>query len=186
MNGERNENPKNMSLLRLLLEDFNTYDYSVLQPGFWAVALHRLGNARMDVKSKKLRAPLSLAYKTAAVGVNWLWGIDLSYTVKLGRRVRIWHHGCVILNAKSIGSDVHIRHNTTLGVARIAEPDMRPTIGSGVEIGVGACVLGDVHVGEGAVIGANATIVKDVKPWSVVVGAGVREVPPLRFIENCN
>jgi serine O-acetyltransferase len=37
--------------------------------------------------------------------------------VRLGRRVRIWHHGGIVLHARSIGNDVHIRHNTTFGIA---------------------------------------------------------------------
>ena len=91
--GDRNENPSDIALLALLAEDFQTHERDLTAPGFWAVALHRLGNARMSVRSKLLRAPLTVAYHTAFTGLNWLWGIDLCYTVKLGRRVRIWHHG---------------------------------------------------------------------------------------------
>ena len=50
--------------------------------------------------------------------VEWTCGISLPYTVRLGRRVRIWHHSGMILHARSIGDDVHIRQNTTFGVVR--------------------------------------------------------------------
>jgi serine acetyltransferase len=39
-----------------------------------------------------------------------------------------------------------------------------------VDIGCGACVLGDVHIGDDSLIGANAVVTRDVPPWSVVVG----------------
>jgi N-acetylglucosaminyl-diphospho-decaprenol L-rhamnosyltransferase len=173
-----NENPADVSLLELLAEDFRTHDRDVREPGFWAIALHRLGNARMSVRQKALRASLGAAYQVAFTGVNWLWGIDLSYTVKLGRRVRIWHHGGIVLNARSIGNDVHIRNNTTLGIAHRDQDQETPIIGDGVDIGVGACVLGAVTIGEGAVIGANSVVVSDVAPHATAVGAPARLVMP--------
>src|SRR5207244_360231 len=119
--GDKNENPGSASLLALVREDFHTHDESLLEPGFWAVAVHRFGNWRMGIRPKALRAPFSLAYKVASTSICWLWGIELGYTVKLGRRVRIWHHGGMVLSARSIGDDVHIRHNTTMGIARRTE-----------------------------------------------------------------
>jgi serine O-acetyltransferase len=177
--GSTNQNPRDIGLIRLLAEDFRTHDHQLFEPGFWVVALHRLGNARMSVRPKLLRAPLSLAYRTAFIGMNWLWGIDLLYTVKLGRRVRIWHHGCIVLAPHSIGDDVHIRHKTTLGIARRVDKHLRPTIGNRVDIGVGACVLGDVNVGDDCVIGANSVVVRDLAAGSTAVGAPAR--PLLRM-----
>ncbi|MFO0693787.1 MAG: DapH/DapD/GlmU-related protein [Polyangiales bacterium] len=173
--GDTNQNPEGISLLELLREDFRTYERNPLEPGFWAVAVHRLGNARMDVKSKVLRAPLSVAYKAAFLGIDWLWGIDLSYTVKLGRRVRLWHHGGMTLGARSIGDDVHIRQNTTLGL--VERHDMgKPVIGDRVDIGAGACVLGGVTVGDDCVIGANSVVVKDLPHGTVAFGVPARPV----------
>jgi serine O-acetyltransferase len=174
--GDRNENPADVSLLGLLAEDFRTHERDVTAPGFWAVALHRLGNARMDVRSKLLRAPLSVAYHTAFTGLNWLWGIDLCYTVKLGRRVRIWHHGGSVIGARCIGDDVHIRHNTTLGLVSRFEPNSKPIIGNRVDIGVGACILGGVTVGDDCVIGANSVVLRDLPAGATALGVPARPV----------
>ena len=174
--GASNENPDGIGLVRLIAEDFRTHDYDPVAPGFWAVAVHRLGNARMDVQSKLLRAPLTLAYHAAFTGVNWLWGIDLSYTVKLGRRVRIWHHGGMVLGARAIGDDVHIRHNTTLGLANRFEETMKPIIGDRVDIGAGAAVLGAVTVGDDCTIGANSVVIRDLPPGSTAFGVPARPV----------
>lgn len=174
--GRHNENPSDISLLELLAEDFQTHERDLTAPGFWAVALHRLGNARMGVRSKLLRAPLTVAYRTAFTGLNWLWGIDLCYTVKLGRRVRIWHHGGSVIGARSIGDDVHIRHNTTLGLVSRFEPNDKPIIGNRVDIGVGACILGGVTVGDDCVIGANSVVLKDLPAGSTALGIPARPV----------
>lgn len=173
--GDTNENPRDIDLLSLLAEDFRTHDSDLREPGFWAVALHRLGNARMDVRSNLLRAPLTAAYQTMFLGVNWLWGIDLAYVVKLGRRVRLWHHGGMVLGARAIGDDVHIRHNTTLGLAR-RNAEGKPIIGNRVDIGVGACVLGAVTIADDCVIGANTVVLRDLPPSSTVLGIPARPV----------
>lgn len=174
--GDNNENPPGLGLLQLLIEDFETHGRSLIEPGFWAVAMHRFGNWRMDLKPRALRAPFSLLYKVGYTSVNWLWGIDIGYTVKLGRRVRLWHHGGMVLTARSIGDDVVIRHNTTMGIARNNERDKRPTIEDRVEIGAGACILGEVTVGHDSIVGANAVVVKSFPPHSTIVGIPGRQL----------
>jgi serine O-acetyltransferase len=173
--GDRNANPPGIGLFALLAEDYRTHDRRFLDPGFVAIALHRLGNSRMGVRPKLLRAPLTLAYRLMFTAVNWLWGIDLSYTVKLGRRVRIWHHGGIVLGARAIGDDVHIRHNTTLGLLSRSDPNGKPIVGNRVDIGVGACILGPVTVGDDCVIGANSVVIRHLPPGSVVMGVPARQ-----------
>jgi serine O-acetyltransferase len=187
--GDTNQNPPELSLLRLLREDLQTHDGNIWEQGFWAVAVHRFGNWRMGFRSKILRAPLTLIYRILYKIVEWMCGISLPYTVKLGRRVRIWHHGGMILHARSIGNDVHIRQSTTFGVARRNENRAIPIIGDRVDIGCGVCILGNVIVGNDSVIGANSVVLKDVPPFSVVAGAPARivkslEPPPSSLATN--
>ncbi|HKQ70103.1 MAG TPA: hypothetical protein VJT73_12230 [Polyangiaceae bacterium] len=181
--GSRNENPRGIGILRLLSEDFRTYDHNPFEPGFWAVAVHRFGNWRMSVRPKVLRAPLSALYFASHTAVNWVWGIDLGYTVKLGRRVRLWHHGGMVLTAKAIGDDVVIRHNTTMGIAHRSDLKKRPTIEDGVDIGAGACILGDVVIGRNSIVGANAVVINSFPPNSRVAGVPAR---PIRRREETN
>lgn len=176
--GDRNRNPPGMSLPALIREDLRNHDGDVLEQGFWAIAVHRFGNWRMGIRTKVLRAPFTILYWFLFKGVEWTCGITLPYTVLLGRRVRIWHHGGMILHAHSIGDDVHIRHNTTFGVARRNENYQIPTIGDRVDIGCGVCILGPVRVGHDSTIGANAVILRDVPPHALAVGV------PARIIER--
>jgi serine O-acetyltransferase len=174
--GDRDLNPTGIGLLALLREDLRTHDNDPFEPGFWAVALHRFGNWRMGIRPGLLRAPFTLAYRFLARSAELFGGIHLPYTVRLGRRVRIWHHGGIVLHARSIGDDVHIRHNTTFGVAARGRVRAIPTIGDRVDIGCGACVLGDVTVGHDSLIGANAVVVTDIPPYATAVGIPARVI----------
>jgi serine O-acetyltransferase len=177
LSGKFNQNPPEVGFLELIAEDFRTHDRRLGEPGFWAVAVHRFGNLRMDVRSKILRAPLSVTYRAMHRTVNWVWGIDLLYSHQLGRRVRLWHHGGMLLGARKIGNDVHIRHNVTLGMARRDDPrEAKPIIEDGVDIGTGAAILGDVRIGHDSVIGANTVVVRSFPPRSTLFGVPARPV----------
>jgi serine O-acetyltransferase len=80
------------------------------------------------------------------------------------------------LHARSIGDDVHIRQNTTFGIAVRDKVRAIPTIGDRVDIGCGACVLGAVTIGHDSLIGANAVVLTDIHPYSTAVGIPARVV----------
>ena len=173
--GSRNMNPPGVGFVALLREDLRTHDGHLLEQGFSAVAVHRFGNWRMGLP-KPARVPATLLYRFLFKWVEWTCGITLPYTVRLGRRVRIWHHGGMILHADAIGDDVHVRQNTTFGVARRDALHQLPTIGDRCDLGCGVAVLGPVTVGHDSVVGANAVVVKDVPPHSVAVGVPAKVV----------
>jgi len=175
--GDRNLNPEGIGFFSLLNEDLRTHGGDLFEQGFWAVAVHRFGNWRMEVRPKPLRAPFTIIYRCLYKFIEWTCGITLPYNVRLGRRVRIWHHGGMILVARSIGDDVHIRQNTTFGVAARHLPPGFPTIGSRVDIGCGACILGTVTVGDDSRIGPNSVVMNDVPPGATVLGIPARVMP---------
>ncbi|HEX6243006.1 MAG TPA: hypothetical protein VFZ61_18965 [Polyangiales bacterium] len=178
--GDRNENPP-LPLWRLLAEDGATHG-SCFSPGFLALAVHRLGNVRMEVRSKLLRAPLTLAYRAAYHAAIALWGIDLPYNVKIGRRVRFVHHGCIVVGAWSIGDDVIIRGPATLGLAR-RDQTGTPVLERGVELGPRACVVGHIVVGEGAYVGPNTVLTEDLPAGATALGNPSRRVDLAQLAE---
>jgi serine O-acetyltransferase len=171
--------PDALGTLELLAEDFATFDRDLSQPGLWAVVAHRLGRRAAASQTAPARVALGAAYKTMFTAVDWMWGIHLPRSVELGRRVRLWHNGCMLLMARSIGNDVHLRHDTTFGPLRgtASTPENLPVIEDRADIGSGACVLGAVHVGHDAVIGANTVVMKNVQPHTTVLGVPARMVP---------
>jgi serine O-acetyltransferase len=77
--------------------------------------------------------------------------------------------GIVIFNGTIIGKDVVIGHQVTLGGRDLT--GAAPVIEEGVYIGAGAKILGEVRIGRGATVGANAVVTKDVPANCTVVGA---------------
>jgi serine O-acetyltransferase len=174
--GDADANPEGVGYWALIAEDLKTHGGDPFAQGFWALFNHRFGNWRMGVKPKLLRAPLTLVYRVWRKLVQIMAGIDLPYTVRVGRRVRLEHFGGMILVARAIGDDVVIRHNTTFGIRTVGETGANPVIENGADIGAGAVILGDVVVGAGARIGANAVVLDDVPAGAVAVGAPARVV----------
>jgi serine O-acetyltransferase len=169
-----------LSLREVLTEDFATYGRSLSQPGLWAVAVHRFGTRVNQIEPAILRRPAEAAHKMLFTAVEWVWGINIPRTTRVGRRVRIWHNGSIFLNARSIGNDVQIRHDTTMGAVRLNDsdkPNLLPVIEDGAEIGSGVCILGGVTLGRGAVVGANSVVLQSVPAGAMVFGVPGRIMP---------
>jgi serine O-acetyltransferase len=166
-------------LLDLVREDLSTYAFDLTEAGLWVTIAHRLRTWSDSSAPLPLRPPVRLATAMLGVAADWLFGIRLPAEVELGRRVRIWHHGCIRLAARAIGDDVHIRPNTTFGPARGApdEPMHWPVIGDGADIAAGATILGTLRVGTQAFVGANSLVVEDVPDGAVALGVPARLLP---------
>lgn len=173
--GARNANPPGIGLWSLIVEDYRVHGDDWFSEGFWVLFWHRIGNWRMGLP-KFFRAPMTLIYRTMFRLASRSTGIFLPYTVQVGRRVRLEHFGGMILVAQSIGNDVIIRQNTTFGIARLDALRARPIIGDRVEIGAGAVIMGAVRIGEGAIIGANAVVCRDVVAGTIVGGIPARMI----------
>ncbi|WP_083507585.1 serine O-acetyltransferase [Aureimonas frigidaquae] len=174
--GYLNCNPRDIAFHNLVAEDFRTHGSDAFSQGFWVLFWHRFGNRIRDIRFRPARMPLTLTYKIGNKLSEWMAGVMLPYTVRVGRRVRLEHFGGMILIAQSIGNDVTIRQNTTFGIARTDRPFDRPVIADGVDIGTGAVIIGRVWVGEGAVIGANAVVTRHVPPHAVMAGVPARRI----------
>ncbi|MBV7299602.1 serine O-acetyltransferase [Enterovibrio paralichthyis] len=98
---------------------------------------------------------------------------DINYRADIGLGFSIYHVFCT-----SFGSSVKIGNNVTIvhGVTIAGKNGKFPEIKDNVYIGSGACILGGVVIGNNAIIGANATVTKDVPDNAVVVGNPARIV----------
>ncbi len=105
-----------------------------------------------------------------------LYGAVLYPETEMGDGVTFGYGGLHVIVAKStrIGNRVFIAQGVWIG-GRHGHPGA-PVIEDDVTIGARALVLGPVRVGRGATIGANAVVVHDVRPFTIVGGVPAREI----------
>jgi serine O-acetyltransferase len=163
------------SIWAKVYEDWIAHGKDWTKPGFRAVAVQRFGVWRMQVQPIFLRAPFSVLYRTLYRHVRNVYGIDLPYTVQLGRRVVIEHQSGIIIHGDSvIGDDCILRQGVTLGNRYLEKPLEAPKLGQRVNVGAGAKILGPVQIGDHANIGANAVVLHDIPPGQTAVGIPAR------------
>lgn len=98
-------------------------------------------------------------------------GIDIHPGATIGRRVFIDHGmGTVIGETAVVGDDVVIYQGVTLGGTGKETCKRHPTIEDRVMLSAGAKVLGPFTVGHDSKIGAGSVVLKEVPPFSTVVG----------------
>lgn len=161
----------NLSLWEQIKEDWIAHGCDWTKPGFRAVAVHRFGVWRMNIQTKVLRAPFSVLYRSMYRKIRNTYGIELPYTVQLGRRVIIEHQGAIVIHGYSaIGDDSIIRQGVTLGNRYLERPYDAPILGKRVNVGAGAKIFGDINIGNRVNIGANAVVLQDIPSGATAVG----------------
>lgn len=145
----------------------------LLYPGVWALAFHRVAHWLYG-------GGLFFLARFVNHFARMVTAIDIHPGAKIGERFFIDHGFTVIGETAEIGDDVTIYQNVTLGGTNPSTGvggKRHPTIRSGVVIGSGAQVLGPIEVREGAKIGANSVVTKDVEPGTTMVGIPAKPVP---------
>lgn len=136
----------------------NRIEVALAFPGIHAIWGHRISHLLW-------RSGLKLL---ARIHSNWIrtaTGIEIHPGARIGRRFFIDHGmGVVIGETAVIGDDVMLYHDVTLGARANVKGKRHPTIGNGVVIGAGACILGPITIGDGARISANSVVTRDVLP----------------------
>lgn len=176
---------------------------SPLQAGFWEII--REDFATPEIKDPALKNPIELFFNYPGVVAlfhyrfahflhtrDWkilariimgfaqfLTNIDIHPAARIGRRVFIDHGiGVVIGETAIIGDEVTIYQGVSLGGVSLKRTKRHPTLESGVVVGAGAKVLGDITIGANAKIGANSVVVKDVPKGCTAVGIPARILTP--------
>jgi serine O-acetyltransferase len=168
-----------LSLFSQIREDWIAHGRDWTKPGFRAVAIHRFGVWRMGITSRWLRLPFSLVYTMLFRRVRNHYGIELPYTVKLGRRVVVEHQGNIVVHGNcQIGDDSIIRQGTTLGIRYMDRLTDAPKLGKRVNVGAGAKLFGAIVIGDDTNIGANAVVLCDVPDGMTAVGIPAKVLFP--------
>ena len=147
-----------------------TWEVITCYPGLHALLLHR---ASHWLWTHRLRwAARFLSH----IG-RFLTGIEIHPGATIGRRVFIDHGmGVVIGETAEIGDDCTLYHGVTLGGTSWNKGKRHPTLGRNVVIGAGAKIIGPITVGDGARVGSNAVVVKNVPPGATAVGIPARVI----------
>lgn len=147
-----------------------TWEVITCYPGFHALLIHKFSHWLWGADFKWLGRLVSHF-------ARWITGIEIHPGAKIGRRVFIDHGmGVVIGETSEISDDCTLYHGVTLGGTSWNKGKRHPTLGKGVVIGAGAKILGPILIGEGARIGSNAVVVKEVPAGATAVGIPARIV----------
>ena len=156
-----NARPADKAILRMLI-----------RPGGLCVAMFRLS---AWLYTKRLRPLANIVHFLTIVAL----GAEIPPNTQVGRGFVIYHPmGIVIHGDTVIGRNVRIHTGTVLGVRSGQGRSGAPAIHDDVLIGAGAKILGSVTVGEGAQVGANSVVTRDVPAAHVAVGVPAIITPP--------
>ncbi len=147
----------------------STFEVLTCYPGLHALAMHRVAHACW-------RSGLRWLARFISHVARWLTGIEIHPGAVIGRCVFIDHGmGIVIGETAEVGDGSTIYQGVTLGGTSLTKGAKRhPTLGRNVIVGAGAKVLGGFTVGDGARIGSNAVVIKEVPAGTTAVGNPAR------------
>ncbi len=142
-------------------------------PGMHAIWVHRLAHRLWTLGP--VGRPAARIFSQLS---RFFTGIEIHPGAVIGRRFFIDHGmGVVIGETAEIGDDVLMYHQVTLGGRSRGRFKRHPTIGNNVLLGAGAKIIGPITIGDGTKVGANALVVKEVPPGSVVTGIPANTTP---------
>lgn len=147
----------------------------VFNRGFHALVLYRISHAAW-----MRRIPIVPLVLTRLS--QHLFAVDIAYQARLGPGIVIVHgFGLVVGAAVQIQGNCCLFHGVTLGDrgsewVGSPEPDGHPVVEPGCIFGAGAKILGPIRVGRNSVVGANAVVLRNVPPCSVVAGIPARVI----------
>ena len=140
-------------------------------PGLIAIINYRIAH---KLYQKKFRVLARII-----MGITqFITNIDIHPACSIGKGIFIDHGIGVVIGETAILKDnITIYQGVTLGGVTLEGTKRHPTIQSGVTIGAGAKILGNITIGENAKIGANSVVIRDVPDNATAVG-----IPDFLFV----
>jgi serine O-acetyltransferase len=146
------------------------------EQSIWAIFIYRYGRRVLKRRRGILRTIELKLYWLMFRIIETITGISLPLEARIGPGLRIFHFGNIFIHSESvIGRNCTLRHGVTIGNRTPDGP--APVIGDDVDFGAYAQVLGNVHIGDGAKIGAMSVVLSDVPAGATAFGIPARVIP---------
>lgn len=114
---------------------------------------------------------LRLYYKMLFAYAKRKQFIELSAKTQIGEGLYFGHPYCITINPQTIiGKNCNIHKCVTIGRENRGKRKGTPIIGDYVWIGIGAVIVGNIHIGNDVMIVANSFVNCDVPDHSIVIG----------------
>ncbi|MFL5346965.1 MAG: serine O-acetyltransferase [Hyalangium sp.] len=143
--------------------------YAVTLDGIWAASVYRLGRALETARLGPLKPLLRAVHGSLEVALRFFSGIHLDSQAEIAPGFYVGHFGSIY-----VGPGVRIGRHCNISqvcfIAAAEDGSGAPVIGERVYLGAGCKIVGNVRIGDGAAIGANAVVVDDVPANGVVAG----------------
>ncbi|XP_010918238.1 probable serine acetyltransferase 2 [Elaeis guineensis] len=148
-----------------------SYSWALLYlKGYHSLQSYRIAHALWN----QGRKVLALALQSR---ISEVFAVDIHPAARIGEGILLDHGtGLVIGETAVVGNWVSLMQGVTLGGTGKQTGDRHPKIGQGALIGAGATILGNIVVGVGAMIASGSLVLKDVPPHSMAVGNPARIV----------
>ena len=138
--------------------------------GYQGLQMYRIGHWLWQ--HQRLELALYLQSRVSEV-----FAMDIHPAAHVGNSILIDHATSIVIGETAVvGDNVSMLHEVTLGGTGKDSGDRHPKVGSGVLIGAGAKILGNVNIGEGSKIGAGSVVLNDVPAHSTVAGVPAKPV----------
>ena len=131
-----------------------------------------------DTVCKKIAGKKLAIIPILRAGLGMVSGMEtLLPAAKIGHGLLIDHATNIVIGETAVvGNNVSFLHGVTLGGTGNEVGDRHPKIGNGVMLGAHAQLLGNIHIGDCAKIGAGAVVLTDVPPHTTYAGVPAVEV----------
>lgn len=147
--------------------------------GFIALLNYRVGYC---LRQNFRRIPIAKQIIWVLTGIsrlmiNILTGIDIPYSAKIGKGLKICHFGNIFISSGAVIGDMcTIHQGVTIGKGGHNTETREPVIGDDVFIGANATIIGDINIGSRVLIGSGVCCFKTIEDDCTVVTAGIRVI----------
>lgn len=146
------------------------------RPGSSAVFFYRVSSALYT--KGHVGKVMAMVFSRLNIILN---GCEIQPVASIGPGFRIVHCGGIVIGNATLGKNVTVYQNVTMGRLRHNETspgkEIQPTLGDDVIVYAGAVILGGISIGSHARIGANAVVTKDVPENYAAISPPARNLP---------